>query len=135
MKITYQIFGRLFFFDYLCTEPIKTYTMTKIKINVEKAQAMLQPQQALDLLATHKEGRKVRVHSFMSTSFALMGCDMDLTQVKAIFKKAKLDEIVLSGPHMKAVGHGVAFWENGKGWTFLATDSVKLDAIYKLKRI
>lgn len=109
--------------------------MTKIRINPNEVKAILQPWQALELLQTHKEGRKVRVHTFMSTSFALIGCDMDLTQVKAIFKKAKGDEIVLSGPNMKGVGHGVAFWENGKGWTFLATDSVKLEAIYKLRKI
>ena len=109
--------------------------MTKIKIDAEQAKAMLTPTEALELLAPHKERNKLRVHTFMGMGFALMGCDMDLKHIKAIFKKAANDDITLSGANMRGMGHGVAFFEEGKGWTFLETDKAKIDAIYKLRNI
>jgi hypothetical protein len=109
--------------------------MTKIKIDAEFAKTILTVEEALDLLAPHLEGRKKRVHTFEGMAFGLMGCDMDLTSVKATLKKCECDEIALSGVNMRRMGHGVAFFVKGRGWTFLETDSKKIDSIHKTRRL
>lgn len=107
----------------------------KIKVDLEAIKAQLTAKEAIELLAPHKEKTKLRVHTFQSMGFGLMGCDWDLKDVKAKFKICKPDEIALSGSNMKGMGHGVAFWEANRGWTFLETDKVKIDAIHKLRNI
>ncbi len=104
----------------------------KIKINPTFAQSILTPSEALDLLAPHLEKRKKRIHTLSGGAF-MMGCDVDLTKVKQYLKKADADGIVLSGPNMKGMGHGVAVWTDT--WLFLETDKDKLEAIYKLRKI
>ena len=98
------------------------------KITYNKA--LLTPEDALSLLAPHKEGRKQRVHSFQGFSSVLMGCDIDLTQIKKRLKSAT--EICLSGRNMRGMGHGVAY-HDGTAFTFLETDRVKIDEI-RIKR-
>lgn len=115
--------------------------MAKIKVDPELAKRVLSIDEALELLAPHKEGRKQRVHTFCGMGgFALMGCDMDLTHVKRELKAAlKLEDgienIQIAGSNMNAMGHGVAFWTEKVGWTFLETDKAKLDAIIKKRNI
>lgn len=108
--------------------------MTKIKVDIETAKAMLTMDEALDLLAPHKEGKKLRVHTFTGGAF-LMGCDMDLTEIKKRLKKCASDEITLSGPNMKAMGHAVAYWDEKYGWTFLETDKAKIETIHQQRKI
>ena len=91
--------------------------------------AVITVEEALELLAPHIEGRKLRVHTFQSSIFALMGCDMDLTHIKRELKVSyKKDDtnIRLSGDQMKGLGHGVAFLY-GDTWTFLETDKYKVN--------
>ena len=109
--------------------------MTKIKIDPTLAVSLLTPSEALELLSIHLERRRKRVHTFMDAGIALMGCDMDLSSIKAKFKNLKADDLVLSGKNMTAMGHGVAFWEDKVGWTFLETDKAKIEAIHKLRKI
>ena len=102
--------------------------MKKLK-KPKQDNAVITVEEALDLLAPHKEGRKLRVHTFQSAVFALMGYDMDLTQLKRELKESfKADDtnIRLSGDQMRGIGHGVAFKYNGT-WTFLATDKYKVN--------
>lgn len=90
--------------------------------------AVITVKEALELLAPHQSGRKKRVHTFQACSIALLGCDMDLSQIKDKLKAAfETDDtnVRLSGDNMRAMGHGVAFFD-GKTWTFLATDKYKL---------
>ncbi len=89
--------------------------------------------EALALLDTHKGGRKLGVHSYTDGGIALMGCSIDLSQIKIYFKKCEADEIVLSGKNMRSMGHGVAFWRDEIGWTFLETDREKIEVINKEK--
>ncbi len=95
--------------------------------------ALLTYDEALDLLAPHKEGRKLRVHSFEGFGGVIMGCDMDLTSVKRHLKAS--DHICIAGPHMTAMGHGIGFHVVDKGYIFLATDKAKITAIYKARKI
>ncbi len=108
--------------------------MSKLKINSEAAKSILTPNEALELLSIHLEKRKKRVHTMTSSTFALMGCDMDLSQIKAIFKKAEIDDISLSGPNMRGISHGVGVRYNNE-WMFLETDKVKIDAIRNLRNL
>jgi hypothetical protein len=115
--------------------------MSKIKVDVDLAKRVLSVDEALELLAPHKEGRKQRVHTFCGMGgFALLGCDMDLTQVKKELKKALtledgIENIQVAGSNMNGMGHGVAYWSDKVGWTFLETDKEKLEAIIKKRRI
>lgn len=104
----------------------------KIKIDPELAQRILTPSEALELLAPHLVKKKKRIHTFSGGAF-LMGCDVDLTQIKKYLKDADVDGIILGGPTMKAMGHGVAVWTNT--WLFLQTDNAKIEAIYKQRKI
>lgn len=56
--------------------------MAKIKVDLELVKRVLTIDEALALLAPHKEGRKQRVHTFNHIGFGLFGCDMDLTTIK-----------------------------------------------------
>lgn len=107
----------------------------QIKIDLEAEKSKLTKKEALELLSSHKERGRLRVHTFQNMGFGLMGCDWDLKDVKAKFKLCAEDEIALSGSNMKGMGHGVAFWEVNRGWTFLETDNEKIDAIHKLRNI
>lgn len=107
----------------------------KVKQDLEAEKAKLTAKEALELLAPHKEGAKLRVHTFQGGNGILIGCDWDLKEAKAKFKTIGKDDICLSGDNMKGMGHAVAFWEKGRGWTFLETDRVKIDAIFKLRQI
>lgn len=106
----------------------------KIKIDPQVAKGNLTPKEALDLLAPHLEGKKKRVHTFTGGAF-LMGCDMDLSEVKKRLESLKADEIQLSGVNMRGMGHAVAYLDAKYGWTFLETDKAKIDAIHKLRKI
>ena len=93
----------------------------------------LTAKEAIGLLSSHLEGKKKRVHTFTGFGGMLMGCDIDLSNLKKRLSKAK--SIMLAGPNMKGMGHGVALEEEGKGFMFLETDSKKLEAIYKKRKI
>jgi hypothetical protein len=93
---------------------------------------IITPKQAITVLETHLEGRKKRVHTFSGMAFGLFGCDMDLTQIKGLFKEAKEDEIALSGPNMQTVSHGVAVFTKKSGWLFISTDDNKLKNLLKI---
>lgn len=92
----------------------------------------LTEKEALTLLLPHIEKRKKRVHSFEGGPF-LMGCDIDLTQVKKYLKET--ESIKLSGPNMHAMGHGIAFFDKKRGYTFLETDMDKVNEILKTRKI
>ena len=83
----------------------------------------ISPKEALKVLDTHLEGRKKRVHTFQVFGPAIFGCDMDLTTIKKFFKDAKEDELVISGPNMLNMKHGIALFREGEGWLFIATQS------------
>jgi hypothetical protein len=92
---------------------------------------ILTPKQAIGVLDTHLEKRKKRVHTFTGMGFGLFGCDMDLTQIKAMIKNAKVDEIAISGVNMQTVSHGIAVFDNDRGWLFISTDNNKLKNLLK----
>lgn len=84
--------------------------------------------EALELLAPHKEKRKLRVHTF-TTVFALMGCSIDLTTIKKRLKES--EDIRLSGPNMRGMGHGLAYYfDNMEGYVYLKTDEEKINALH-----
>ena len=88
--------------------------------------------EALSLLETHKEAKKLRVHTFEGGGFGLMGCDMDLTKIKQELKESferDVDNVCLAGPNMRGMEHGVAYVTKQDRWLFLATNKTKLDAI------
>ena len=97
---------------------------TKKEINCD-----LTIKEALELLAPHKEEGILKVHSFVGLGAILMGCDMSLKSVKKHFKETK--RIVLSGPHMRGMGHGIAYFDEKQGYVFLETDKEKIDNINK----
>ena len=107
----------------------------KVQADLDAVKHKLTVKEALELLAPHKERTKLRVHTFQTGSGILMGCDWDLKDVKANFKECAEDEISLSGENMRSMSHGVAFWKDNRGWTFLETDKAKIDAIHKLRNI
>lgn len=109
--------------------------MTKITIDIEQVKRVLTMKEALELLSPHLEKRKKRIHTFTNGGPILMGCDVDLTSIKKRLKLCKEDDITLSGPHMRAMGHGVAFWDDKEGWMFLESDRTKIDAIHKERKI
>jgi CTP-dependent riboflavin kinase len=114
--------------------------MSKIKVDVDLAKRVLSIDEALDLLAIFTEKRKKRVHSYTSCFIALMGANMDLSQVKKEMKAALtledgIENIQIAGSNMNGMGHGVAYWSEKVGWTFLETDKAKLDAIIKKRKI
>lgn len=101
--------------------------MAKKKV-ISEDKHKLTPKEALGLLAPHLEGRKKRVHSLVDCSIALLGADMDLSDVKKAFKET--DDIRLAGPNMKGMGHGLAYWHNKMGYVFLETDMNKINTIH-----
>ena len=110
----------------------------EITVDIELAKSLLTFDEAIELLQTFKSNRKMRVHSFISTSFALMGCDMDLSEVKKCFKKAlktDLSYIRIAGPQALSMGHGVAFFEENRGWTFIETKTEKINELLKIRKI
>lgn len=107
--------------------------MTKIKVDIETAKRMLNMDEALDLLRTYNEKRKKRLHTFEKLGFMLMGCAMDLSEIKKRLKLCKDGEIFITDT---IAGHGVVFFDHTRnGWLFLDTDVVKYEAIKKLKNI
>lgn len=86
----------------------------------------LTAKQAVELLGLHLDGKKKRVHTMEAMVFGMAGCDMDLTEIKKLFKVAEADDICLSGPNMRAINHGVAVWREKRGWLFISTDEKKL---------
>jgi hypothetical protein len=98
----------------------------------EKDESELTPKEALELLQTHLEGKKKRLHTFEGGAF-LMGCDMDLSTIKERLNNSK--HICLSGKNMKAMGHGVAYKQESGSYLFLETDKKKLEAIHKARKI
>jgi len=103
----------------------------KIRIDAEIAVRILSVAEALDLLAIHLEKRKKRVHSMQKAFGCLMGCNIDLTEIKKRIKLCKDGETLLSDT---VGGHGVVFRDTND-WLFLETDRDKFDALKKLKRI
>ncbi len=100
--------------------------MAKKKTEVAK---LLTTKQALSLLAPHLEKRKKRIHTLQNSGFALMGCNIDFKDVKERLTKADNNgDICISGNNAQGSGHGVALYEDGKGWLFLKTDRQKLEA-------
>lgn len=91
----------------------------------------LTPKQAVEVLGLHLEGKKKRVHTMENVMFGMMGCDMDLTDIKKAFEVAEADDICLSGPNMRGQNHGVAVWRENKGWLFISTDEEKLKKFEK----
>ena len=100
----------------------------------KEADDTLTAEQALDLLDTYKEKRKLRVHTMTGAMGAMgivMGCAIDLSDIKKRFKNAKKGDIGLAGPNMRNSRHGVYFFEKGKGTMFLQTNDTKLSKIHK----
>jgi hypothetical protein len=106
-----------------------TLIMKKNKTDLHK----LTPEIALSLLEPHKERMKLRVHSFTGGGFALMGCDIDLTQIKKYLKETS--DIRLAGPNMLGMGHGVAYYDEKQGYVFLETNKEKLAKIFNERGI
>ncbi len=103
---------------------------TCIKVPLPTEAGTLTSKEALSLLNTYREGRKLRVHSYEGGAGILMGCAIDLKSIVEYFKDAK--EIGLSGKHMRSLGHGVVFLHPlYNRYTFLQTDRDKIDAIWK----
>jgi hypothetical protein len=104
-----------------------------MKKNKEMNEGELTPKEAEGLLEVHLEGKTKRVHTFDGFGSMLMGCDIDLSDLKKRFKTAEY--LGLAGVNMTGMGHGVAIQEKGKRPLFLATDKKKLEAIYKKRKI
>lgn len=105
---------------------------------------VLSIEEALGLLATFTERKKLRVHTIVGMGGIVMGCDMDLSAIKKLFEEAviegdrtKDDLIRLGGENVTAIGHGVGVYQVKKdaGWLFIETDSKKLAAIHKQRGI
>lgn len=92
----------------------------------------LTPDEALTLLLPHLDGRKKRVHTLEGGSF-MMGCDIDLTIIKKRLKET--ESIKLSGPNMHGMGHGIAYFVEGRGYLFLETDMSKVNEVLKARKI
>ena len=96
--------------------------------------AKLTIEEAIKLLAPHKEKKKLRVHSLMGGFGFTMGCDMDLTEVKSALKVS--EHICLSGVNMRGVGHGVAYYDSKNDtYVFLQTDADKIKEIITQRQI
>jgi hypothetical protein len=102
------------------------------KKKVEPDKHVLTVDEAIALLSPHKEGRKLRVHTFEQRGKALWGCDMDLKNIKNYIKES--EDLRLSGPKMRAMGHGFAFFSS-VGYIFVETDRDKIDALHKERGI
>ena len=84
--------------------------------------------EAVSVLATFKEKGKLRIHTLEGGGFYMSGCNMDLKDVKERMEKSQ--HVALSGPHMRGMGHGVAYWdEKSDNYLFLETDKTKLKAL------
>lgn len=89
--------------------------------------------EALDLLETHFEKNKERVHTLEGFGFGVMGCDIDLSEIKEKMKRA--ERVCLAGVNMTGMGHGVAILEADKAPLFLKTIEKKLNALHKKRKI
>lgn len=88
--------------------------------------------EAVALLLKTKAKNKLRVHSFTSAFGCLMGCDMDLSSIKKGMKGAG-EDIYISGPRMKALGHCVCYWDTKNlEYIFLETDRVEMAKFERL---
>jgi len=103
--------------------------MAKKKVDIYK----LTIEEALSVLSTVKEGRKLRVHAFQDAGIALMGFRIDLSSIKKQFKTSP--HICFSGPNMLGAGHGVGFYNKKDEVTFLETDKEKLAELRKSKGV
>ena len=85
------------------------------RISKEVAMAILQP---------HKENKKWRIHTFEGC----MGCDVDLSIIK---KRLETSQILLAGKNKQSIGHGVAYFDEKRGYMYLETNEKKLKALHK----
>jgi hypothetical protein len=83
---------------------------------------------ALSLLNTFENKGKERVHT-LETGFFMMGCDMDLSDVKKKFKGNHLYLIEAGAP----MGHNVVIIDKNKKALFLDVDKEKLTTYLKEK--
>ena len=97
-----------------------------MKKRKDDAPVYLTPKQAVELLGLHMKGKKKRVHTMEAMPFGMAGCDMDLADIKKLFKVAQSDEICLSGPNMRGINHGLAVYREQRGWLFITTDEEKV---------
>lgn len=79
---------------------------------------------AMTILQTFKEKNKLRIHTFEGN----MGCNVDLKTIK---ERLETSQILLAGKNMQAMGHGVAYFDEKRGYMFLETDEKKLKALHK----
>lgn len=100
----------------------------KLTITPDLAKRVLTVDEALSLLETFTDNRKKRLHTF-DISFGLMGCDMDLTEVKKRLKACNDGEIMLAKGYMFRMNHAVAFYQENRGWLYLATNSKKMEQL------
>jgi len=116
-------------------DDIRIKKVSSKKAEKEFQESVLTADEALALLAPHKEGRKLRVHTYEGAGFALFGCDIDLSILEKRIKACESGDVALSGKNMRGAGHGVALFTEGKGWMFLQSDKKKIDAIFKKRGI
>ena len=107
--------------------------LTHLRSVLNEDKKFLTPKEAVSLLNTYTEDRKVRVHTFSLFLFAMAGCAMDLARVKRILANAKEDEIKISIDRMRNMSHGVSVFTKKDGWLYIETDEEKLKEFY-LKR-
>ena len=107
--------------------------LTHLRSVLNEDKKFLTPKEAMSLLNTYTEDRKVRVHTFSLCSIAIIGCGMDLARIKRILANAKEDEIKISIDRMRNLSHGVSVWTKKDGWLYIETDEEKLKEFY-LKR-
>ena len=122
---------------YLCPLTNKLNNMAiKMKLTPQQNEferGRLTIDEALSVLSIHLEGKKQRVHTIEGGWGFMMGCDMDLSDIKKIFKTTKY--IGVAGSNMKGMGHGIVFEDEKKGYTFLETNKKKLDALFERKHL
>lgn len=98
-----------------------------------KDPALLTFSEALELLSTYKEGKKLRIHTYTGESSFVAGCNVDFSDIKKRLKAST--KICLAEKMMKAVGHGVVFLDpKYNQFMFLNTDKEKLEAIHKQRK-
>lgn len=99
----------------------------KIKIDADLAVRMLSANEAVELLSVYTESKKKRLHTMERTGFGLMGCAMDLAEIKKRLKLCNEGEIFISDT---VGGHGVVFKDHVRNnFLFLETDNTKWKAI------
>ena len=86
------------------------------------------PKETLNLLLTHKENKKLRLHTIEVIGSVFMGCNMDLKELKILLNTRGKNQIVLSGDSMLNMGHGVGIQQDNGRWRFLETDIDKISS-------